>query len=388
MQSAIASRKTLLAIIAINAVVFIYLLHGASPHLDFRCFYSGGRIARRAPALIYDTKYQIADQQQEFGDNVFIPFCHPPQELLLFAPLSKLPYTAAFAVWRLFSVLCLALSGLILGAAIGADRISTVLLCAAMYAVPLCLTVGQDSTLLLLLVSGCFYLLKTDRNVWAALVLALALFKPQLPVVLAVALLAVGRKLFFAWFAAIGSALAGAALVYVGWHGAVGMVRSIELADLVGYGISGMSTVRGVLALTGVDSRTVAGAILVVAVAATFPLWRRYQSLEFAVATSICLESALAIHLWPDDLVILAIPLLIVLASGKIAKPILTPVFAALTSGPLAMLAFLAKAPSLLLLPTLALGWATLRMRGAPLRGILDEERETSAAAAEEIHCE
>lgn len=373
----IASRKMLLAIIAINAVTFVYMLLAASPHLDFRCFYSSAKIARRAPAHIYDPKYQLVEQQEEFGDRAFIPFCHPPQELLIFAPLSTLPYATAFAVWRLFSVLCLVLSGLILAAAIGANRINTVLLCAATYPVLMCLTVGQDSILLLLLISGCFYLLKTNRDVWAALVLGLALFKPQLPVVFAVAMLAIGRARFFAWFAAFSSALAGASLAYVGWHGAVDMVRDIDLADRVGYGVAGMSTVRGMLALLGVDSRTLAFVILIAAVAATFPLWRRHRSLEFAVSTSICLESALAVHLFPDDLVVLAIPLLIVLAAGRIAKPILVPVFAAITSGPLGMLAFIARAPSLLLLPTLALAAMTFRLNSS-----VRESRSALAADA------
>jgi hypothetical protein len=55
----------------------------------------------------------------------------------------------------------------------------------------------------LLLVCGCFYLLRKDLDLAAALVLALALFKPQLPIILALALFAIGRVKFFVWFAAL-----------------------------------------------------------------------------------------------------------------------------------------------------------------------------------------
>lgn len=389
-NATIASRKTLLVLIAINALTFVFALLAQPKAIDFRAFYFSGETARRAPDHLYDLKYQLREQQAEFNDRTaFLPFFHPPHELLLFAPLSMLPYTTALMVWRLFSLLCLTLSGLILAETIGGNRLDTVLLIAAVYPVLMCLTLGQDSLLLLLLVSGCFYLLKANRNLWAAAVLALALFKPQLPVVLALAMLAAGKKRFFAWFVVFGGALMAASMMYVGWPGVLRLMRAPEIGEMGGYGVSNMPTIRGLLAFAGHDSRWFALALLAAAILAMLSVWRASRSLEFAVASSICLGSALVLYIYPYDLVLLAIPLLIVLDAvqrHELTSPIVTPVVAAITSGPLGLLAYRAKMPFLLLLPTLALGWMTFKLRrvsprdvGEPLPG-LAADADTGAA--------
>jgi len=376
----IANRKTLLILIAINALAFVYSLLTQPPSIDFRAFYFAGETVRRAPDSTYDLRYQLYGEMNEFKDMAeingqvhYLPFFHPPHELLLFAPLSKLPYAAALNVWRLFGLVCLVLSGLMLAKTVGADVVDTILLSAAVYAVLMCLTVGQDSLLALLLVSGCFYLLKRNQHVWASAVLALALFKPQLPVVLALAMLAIGRKRFFAWFAVFGFALAAVSMLYVGWHGIISIMAGTEIGAMGGYGVANMPTIRGLLAFAGHDSRWFALAILAAAILAMFPVWQRSRSLEFAVASSICLGSALVIYIYPYDLVLLAIPLLIVLDALKRDESvtrILTPVVAAITSGPLGLLAYRAKLPFLLLLPTLALGWMTFKLRGRASRDV------------------
>lgn len=353
----IVSRKTLLVVIAINALASLYLLFGLpSNRADFRCFYSDGQIVRQAPGRLYDLKYQVQEQQMEFNDGIYIPFYHPPHELLLYAPLSKLPYTTSLNVWRVFSLLCLALSGLILARAIGADPLHSVLLVSAIYPAAACLTTGQDSLLLLLLLSGAFYLVKNDHDTLAALVLAAALFKPQLPVVLAISLLAVGRRRFFAWFALFGSALAGASMVYVGWDGVKQLIQTQRVGEIIGIGPALMPSVRGLIAFAFHDVRWLAITLFVAAIAAMLPVWRRSRSLYFAVASSICVASAFAIYVYVYDLVVLAIPLLLVMPDLR-RKDLDVAILHLATSGPLLVLAYYEHAPALLLLPTLALGF-------------------------------
>lgn len=378
MQGTIASRRTLLALIAINTLFFVYSVITQQPSIDFRAFYFAGETVRRAPASTYDLKYQLDGEMAEFKDMAeidgevhYLPFFHPPHELLVFAPLSKLPYAAALNVWRLFGLVCLVLSGLMLAKTVGADVVDTVLLTAAVYPVLLCLTIGQDSLLSLLLLCGCFYLLKRDQNVWAAAVLAVALFKPQLPVVFALAMLAIGKKRFFAWFAVFGFALAAASMAYVRWTGIIFMMAGSRLGEMGQNGVASMPTVRGMLAFAGYDSRWLAIAILAAAIVGMFPVWRRSRSPEYVAASSICLGSALAIYCYPYDLVVLAIPLVIVLNASKLVvfpTRILTPTIAAITSGPLGLLAYRAKMPFLLLLPTVALGYLTARLRGVQVQ--------------------
>src|SRR5262249_28137016 len=130
-----------------------------------------------------------------------------------------------------------------------------------------------------------FYLLKMNYNVAAALVLSLALFKPQLPVVLAIAILAVGRKRFFAWFTVFGSALTAASMAYVGRRGIGQIIQDQELAA---GGVPMMPNLRGLLAFSfHADFRWLAIALLAAGGLVMLPVWRRSRSLEFAVATSI-----------------------------------------------------------------------------------------------------
>jgi hypothetical protein len=358
----IATRRTLLVLIAINALTYLFVGWAVPSARDYRAFYFGGETARRAPSQLYDLDYQLKTQQDEFADRAkFLPFFHPPHELLLFAPLSKLPYTASLNAWRILSVLFLVLSGVLIAKSIGAEIIDVTMLVAAVYAVPMCVLLGQDSLLLLLLICGCFYLLRRNLDLAAGLVLALALFKPQVPVILALALLASGRAKFFAWFAAFGSALAAASIPIVGWSAVHKITAMAKIAE-GGLGVSAMPSIRGLIALVAGDHRWVSIAVLIIALAGFVPAWRKSRSLEFTVASSICVASAFPLYVYAYDLVVLAVPLAL-LARHFQRKDL--PILAALTSAPLSQIVYFGHAAALLALPTLALAYTTFRLRGS-----------------------
>jgi hypothetical protein len=358
MNETIASRKTLLTLIAINALVCVYLVSIMPRGIDFRAFYFAGEKIRSGPKNIYDVERQRREQRAEFNDEAFAPFFHPPHELLLFAPLSKIPYTWSLNVWRVFSVMCLVLSGIVLAKANGAGKLDSLMLVAAMHAVPMCLAVGQDSLLLLLLLSGCFYLLKVNRDIPAALLLALALFKPQLPVVLALAVLAVGRKKFFGWFATFGIALTAGSMIYVGWTGVRQIIATQRIGETGGFGIATMVNLRGLIGLFAGDHRWICLTVLAATVAVMAPVWWRSRSLEFAVASSVCIALALSVYIYDYDLAVLAIPLAIVANSLRRSD---TPILASITSAPFLVMIQAAHLNALLFLPTIALGYLTLR---------------------------
>jgi arabinofuranan 3-O-arabinosyltransferase len=359
MSDTIASRKTLLLLISINALVYLFFVRTVYGTVDFRVFYTAGEIAQRTPSRVYDLAYQRQVELAEFSDTHFSPYFHPPHELLLFLPLSKLPYAVSLNAWRLLSVLCLALSGILIGKATGLDPLNTALLAASMYPVGLCLFLGQDSLLLLLLVCACFYLLRNEQNLAAALVLSLALFKPQIPVVLAVALLAIGKNRFFAYFAAFGAALAAGSVAFVGREG----IRQIITAEKLGenhLGVAAMPTVRGAIAFAAGDHPWLAAAAFVAVLIAMFLVWRKSQSLDFAVSSAICVAGAFTPYLFAYDLVLLGIPLALIAQKPKRHDGMIG---ALLTSAILLQLLYFLKAPSLLVIPTLALGILTFRLR-------------------------
>ena len=366
MGGTIASRKTLLILLTINGAIFLYLLRAdVQNEIDFKAFYSGGGIARQTRDHIYDLHYQLRWYQSEFNTVKFGPFFHPPHELLLFLPLSKLPYPAALIVWRILSLACLLLSGVLLARVIGGNILDTVLLVAAIYTVPMCLAMGQDSLLLLLFVCTCFYMLRKDWDIASAIVLALALFKPQLPMVLAVAALAAGKRRFFAWFAVFGSVLAAGSMIYVGWTGVSQMIQALQIGVTGSFGVATMPNVRGLVAFAFRDSRWFALAMLTGSILAMIPVWRRARSLEFAIASATCLASAMAFYIYPYDLVVLAVPLVL---TSRHPRQRDVAVAALVTSGPLWVFAYLVGAPCLMLFPTLALGWTTFKLKSVTVR--------------------
>lgn len=354
----IGTRKTLLLLIAMNALVFLFFLRVLpAASLDFQEFYYAAETAWRAPNHIYDLDYQRLMHWQQFGaQHHFLPFYHPPHEILLFLPFSTLPYSASFNAWRVFSLLCLVGSGLLLGRALGVNRITAVTLVLAIAQVGVCLVLGQDSLLLLVLLCGCFYLLKRERDAAAAFVLAMALFKPQIPVILAVAVLAAGRKKFFAWFAGYGVVLAAASIWFVGREGVQQMLQGEKLGEI---SLARMPSVRGLIAFVFGDHAWLAFAMLAIAVIAMLGVWRRSQSLEFAVGSAICLSSAFTPYINVYDLVVLAIPLALIAQKPQKHDGLIGAI---LTCAALLPVLNVYRASSLLVIPTLALGFMTFRL--------------------------
>jgi hypothetical protein len=76
---------------------------------DFTIFYTAGKCILQGHARqLYDLETQFAIQR-EFASAVkqrenALPFNHPPFEALLFAPLARLPYVAAYLVWAVFGL--------------------------------------------------------------------------------------------------------------------------------------------------------------------------------------------------------------------------------------------------------------------------------------------
>lgn len=349
----IANRRTLLILIAINGLVYLLYLRDLRPESrDYKAFYNAAHAAEREPSRIYD----VAGQRMAQNDGHFIPFFHPPHELLVLLPFAALPYAVSFTAWRVFSVLCLVASGLLLSRTLSLDRITAVLLALAMAPVGMCLAIGQDSLLLMLLLCGCFYLLKMERDAAAALVLSLALFKPQIPMILAIALLAIGRKKFVGWFAGTSAALTAASIAFVERDGIKQMLEGEKIAE---QWVGRMSSVRALIAFTVGDHPWLAIALLMIGLMAMFAVWRRSRSLDFAVASAICLGAALTPYIFAYDLVVLAIPLALISQRPQ-KHDWLIAVF--LTSAvPLLILAIL-KATSLFVIPTFALGVMTFRL--------------------------
>ena len=208
----------LLAGYALALVMLFATAHGSMDYrgrplgTDFSNVYAAGTAVNAGHACLpFDPPSQYREEQRLFGHATpFYGWHYPPYFLLVGAPLARLPYLAALAVWQLGTL------ALFLGAIAAllrvSDRPSTVddprwlLLALAFPAVFVNLTHGNNGFLTAaLLAAG---LATLDRRPLAAgMLFGLLAYKPQFAVVLPVALA------FGGYWRTIASALATVAIL-------------------------------------------------------------------------------------------------------------------------------------------------------------------------------
>jgi hypothetical protein len=185
-------------------------------HNDFTFYYAAARLGlEHGWPQLYDLKLQQAELDA-IRSNITVAqlarYVSPPPLAWLVVPLTALPYRAAYWAW----------SGLLVAALVfawqltmpGRGRARLVVLIAALGWLPVIygLQLGQPALLVAAAVAGCAALLRRDRDFGAGALLALTVFKPQLALLVAPALLVAGRWRAFAG-AAVALALLGAASV-------------------------------------------------------------------------------------------------------------------------------------------------------------------------------
>lgn len=158
---------------------------------DFVVFYAaGGLVADGEAALLYDER-RVAEAQAAAVGQESLPatlaYVYPPCVALGFAPLSRLPYRGALALYALLLVVALALGLGVLGSTFPllAEERGPALACAlAFYPLARSVAGGQNTALTLLLLAGALALLlrapSRRAEVGAGLLLGLLCFKPTL----------------------------------------------------------------------------------------------------------------------------------------------------------------------------------------------------------------
>jgi hypothetical protein len=224
-------------VIEIIAITF-WLPEGLPERMDFRAMYAGGILARTYPSDLYNLtrQKQVQDVFVSPAARV-IPFTHLAHEAVLFIPFSLIPYRQAYLFVILFNALLIipcffvardAFSRLILPWQPRPGLIFFIYL-----PVTTALAHGQDSILLLLLCCLVWSQLATARIFNAGCILAFALFKPHLALLLGFLLFVRYGWRFVAGFAVGAAAVGTACLSLVGRDGVESMVRLWQSAGLV-----------------------------------------------------------------------------------------------------------------------------------------------------------
>jgi len=226
-----------------GAVIWIALAHGGIDRAgkpigtDFVGFWTASQLALEGRAAdVYNIAAHWNAQRRLFGADVgYTAFFYPPPYLLICLPLAALPYFASLAVW-------LGATGAVywrLLRAFAGAHIEAI----AILAFPAFLVNaghGQNGFLSAALIGGGALWLD-KRPVLAGLCLGALVYKPQLAVMIPIALVAARRWTAFAAAAASAGALLGASWIVWGdavWRAffaAAPLARASLERDFVGY---------------------------------------------------------------------------------------------------------------------------------------------------------
>ena len=155
---------------------------------DFSTFYSAARMVQIGLGhQLYDAATQKHVQSMLYpkatARNGLLPYIHPPFEALLYLPLARIPYPAAYSAWALVNLLLLFLTARLVSPYLPELKAVwsplPVLIFLGYFPVFIAILQGQDSILLLFIFALVFVTLKQGHDRRGGFFLALGLFKFQ-----------------------------------------------------------------------------------------------------------------------------------------------------------------------------------------------------------------
>jgi len=304
-------RAAILAGVIVIEIVMAIMLVPSTDHAhiettDFLNFYVGATIVREGHGrTLYQAETQQLVLQSILGRRVTEYYLHPPFEAAALVPFSYLRIERAFVVWTLVNAALLGLLPLLFTGCVSfvARRPYLGLLGFAFPPVLASLTLGQDSILVLFFISAAYLLGVKKRDFVAGLVLALATFKFQYVLILALLLLVSRKFRFIGGFVAGCAVLALASVLVTGGSGIIEYFRFVHRFDLHnGYGNvnpAAMMNWRGFLAGIGwEDNRrlySTIGSAILIALGIVSSRWIRAtknQQLGFSLYVAIALAAS------------------------------------------------------------------------------------------------
>lgn len=286
---------------------------------DFTSFWTASRIALSGhPQAAYDIATHHAAQTRLFGREVsYYAFFYPPIFLLICLPLATLPYLASLAAWLAATGAAYAkVARGFLGERGGWVAVL------AFPAVLINLGHGQNAFLSAALFGGAV-LIWDRRPILAGLLLGCLAYKPQLGLLIPVALLAAGR---WRTIAGAASSVVGLAAVSVAVFGTATWRAFLAASPLaratLEQGLVGDAKMQSVFAAVrllhgGVGLAYAAQTAVAIAVAAVLAVLSRKAPRAAAAGPALVAASLLASPFLLDyDLILLVIPLAWLAAEG------------------------------------------------------------------------
>jgi hypothetical protein len=286
------------------AGVLHFALHRALEG-DFAVYYIFARVGIHHG---WQSLYDYAAMRQEWlalGSAFLYPPLYPPTLAWFVAPFAALPFAAGYALWNaLLIASLLVMWWLTVPPSSRVIRLGHLAFAVALPSVAFGLLLGQVVIVVAGAVSISWWLLRRNRPLAAGLVLSLIALKPQLALLLPVALLVAGQGRAFLGWAAGSLVMLGAALATIGFGGL--QTYAILLAGSSHY--LGAMMVYPQLTLPGLLGGGPAALLaqgLVIAIMVMLVRRRREPGLEFPFAAGLCASLLIASFLHPQDVAIL-----------------------------------------------------------------------------------
>jgi hypothetical protein len=210
-------------LLGFELLVWMFFLPSAlRGHTSFRQLYSAAFMVRTGHShelYDYDAQKRFQDQTVS-AEPIVMPFIRPPFDTLIFIPFSVLSYKSAYAAFLVLNLALISVSAWLLWPwtenwRVGRNWLPPVVF-ASYTPVVSALMLGQDSILLLAILSSSLVLFVKERDLTAGLVAGLGLFKFHLLIPFAVLLLLWRRWRFFTGFIVTAIGLASISLALVG----------------------------------------------------------------------------------------------------------------------------------------------------------------------------
>lgn len=279
---------------------------------DFAVFWTASKVALAGePATVYDFSKLQAIQKSLIGADFPLVWFYPPTFLLIVLPLSLMPYLASLLIWNTIT-----LSGYLLVIRRIAPHPYTIWLTLAFPATFQNFFHGQNGFMSASLIGGGLLLLDSFP-VFGGLLLGLVSYKPQLAVLIPIALIAGRRWKALAAAAASAMTLAIASFLVFGPEAWIAFINNISLPmKLVKLGaLPGhkMATVFSATMLLGGSSLLASilqGAVMLAVAAVVIWTWSR-QGIPPAPRASVLVLGILLFtpFTFEYDLALLALPL-------------------------------------------------------------------------------
>ncbi len=332
---------TLIAAVLVGVIVTACWINFANPRqVDFVSYWAAAQMALEGRSeAIYDIAAHRTVEMTAAPIGGLMPFAYPPPFLLFVVPIGLLPYGVAFAAWILATGL------LYVAAASRSFRPAIALAHPGVLSNGL---VGQNGFLTsAIFISGVRWI--DDRPLLAGAILGLMVVKPQLGLLLPVALLAGGHWRVIAAAAASSSVLLGAAAAAFGLGAYAGFLRMLPVyADYMSAGAWPWNELASPFAFArylGASATTAMAVHVAVAAAAAAMVWRAWR-LGWTDRAAMLAAATVLIppYLFSYDALLLVLPLATLIDRGR--RRWLVPIVWGLSALPLAGNFGLLEAPN------------------------------------------